>query len=228
MSGMEQTIRVAGIIADVMTILGVGGLLTYGAATRDKNLLGRTIFKLVVFTFRLAIVLAVGAIMYPFYFLVYEVFLGMLGGYSTSEAMYWQAGQAPRYIAAYSASALFFLPALVIFAMSVFTASLYYPKLFLKTISGGYIDFQLDIYQQHLVLEIIEATYGSEAHNIDVTNILRSLVESGKLRVFASNRLAGDPHPGVVKMLNVKWRADGPEKQTNVEENKLLEIPSLK
>ena len=51
------------------------------------------------------------------------------------------------------------------------------------------------------------------------------MVESGKLRVLASNSLAGDPDVGVWKTLRVTYKINGIQHHAEVGEGKTLTIP---
>ena len=224
MTSIEKTLKVLSVLADVMTVLGVGGVLTYGVFKKDKNLLGRKVYRFMVVAFRLCIVLVVGILIYALYDIPYAIMLVILKGQTGN--FYWEEGKEIQHILAYIVTILLLIVPYGLLGMSVFTASLYYPKLFLKTILGGYFHPDLSMYKQHVSLEIVEAVYGSSNHNIDVTAILRSMVDAGKLRIIVSNSLAGDPHYGVVKTLRIRYRLDDETEKTIVKtEGELLEIP---
>jgi hypothetical protein len=224
MTSIEKTLKVLSILADAMTVLGVGGVLTYGVFTKDKNLLGRKVYRFIVVAFRLWIVLAAGILIYALYEIPYGLTLVILKGKTGN--FYWEEGKEIQHILAYLVTTLLLIVPYGLLSMSVFTASLYYPKLFLKNILGGYFHPDLSMYKRHVSLEIVEAVYGSPSHNIDVTAILRSMVDAGKLRVFVTNSLAGDPHYGVVKTLRIRYRLGDETEKTMVKtEGELLEIP---
>ncbi|SRR6266478_130836 len=215
---LERPLR---FVADVMTVLGLGGIPSYGALARDRNLLGRKIFKLLIFTFKFGLILVVSILMCRLASLPYALLLITLKGEATP--FYWEDGKAFYYIIAYlGAISLMVLPYGLI-VLSIGTTSLYYPKLLFNKITNGAIS--LAKYQKFSVLEILKATYGSNAHTADVTEVLRSMVESGKLRVFASNSLAGDPDPGVGKTLRVKYRINDVEHSAEIGEGTTLIIP---
>ncbi len=208
----------------MITVLGIGGILTYGIFTKDTTLLGRKIFRFILSAFRLGIVLTAGILIYRLYEIPYGFILVILKDQATN--FYWEQGKEIQHVIAYIIASLLLVVPYGLFCMSVFTSSLYYPKLFLKSILGKYYHPDLTIYKEHVTLEIVEAVYGTTDHSIDVTTILRSMVEAGKLRVIASNGLAGDPHVGIGKTLRVKYRLDdNPEKTLVKREGELIEIP---
>lgn len=58
-------------------------------------------------------------------------------------------------------------------------------------------------------LEIEEAVYGYEFSKVDVTDILKGLVQGGRLETTASNSVLGrDPSPGNRKTLKIKYHVD--------------------
>ncbi len=78
-------------------------------------------------------------------------------------------------------------------------------------------------------LEVVKAIYGvlSDPQKcVDVTEHLRRMVQDGALCVFASNEIAGDPAPYVVKELRVDYLLEGKPLTVTVGEGQWLEIPS--
>ena len=77
-------------------------------------------------------------------------------------------------------------------------------------------------------LKIRKAIYGvlnDPNRCVDVTKQLQAMVREGRLVVQASNAIAGDPAPFVVKQLRVDYVIDGEEKTAIVTEGEVLEIP---
>jgi len=77
-------------------------------------------------------------------------------------------------------------------------------------------------------LEIRRAIYGvldDPSKCVDVTQQLRAMVREGRLVVQASNAIAGDPAPFIVKQLRVDYAVDGEEQTAIVREGEVLEIP---
>jgi len=78
-------------------------------------------------------------------------------------------------------------------------------------------------------LEIVKAEYGvlsPTPHGcVDVTKELDALVNDDRLRVVASNSLAGDPAVNIVKKLWVEYEQGGEVKLAKVRENEVLTLP---
>ncbi len=77
-------------------------------------------------------------------------------------------------------------------------------------------------------LEIVRAVYGileDPNRQVDVTAQLRKMVKNNMLIVPASNALAGDPAPFVVKKMRVDYKWNDESHTLIVNENELVEIP---
>ncbi|MBC7328220.1 hypothetical protein H5T87_08945 [bacterium] len=77
-------------------------------------------------------------------------------------------------------------------------------------------------------LEITRAIYGileDPTKQVDVTEQLRKMVKNNMLYVIASNSIAGDPAPFVVKKMRVDYTWNGEPRTIIVNENELVEIP---
>lgn len=76
-------------------------------------------------------------------------------------------------------------------------------------------------------LHILEARYGSDGQQYDVTDRLRAMRYEGRLDLRVSNEMAGgDPAPGVRKTLWVRYRVGhGPVQEARVEERDHLRLP---
>jgi hypothetical protein len=78
-------------------------------------------------------------------------------------------------------------------------------------------------------LSIIKAEYGvfSESPDgfVDVTDIVRRLVEGGRLRIAANNELAGDPAEGIHKELRIEYNDHGIQAVV-ADEGGTIELPA--
>ena len=76
-------------------------------------------------------------------------------------------------------------------------------------------------------LEIIEATYGANGSTVNVASTLSSLIANQALSMNVSNaNLGGDPAPGSVKTLSVKYSTPSGLYLITVQEGSNLVIPS--
>lgn len=78
-------------------------------------------------------------------------------------------------------------------------------------------------------LEIRNAVYGvlsvPQQDMVDVTQQVAALVRDGTLTVAATNALAGDPAPNVVKQMRVQYVYNGTPATITVEENETVRLP---
>lgn len=70
-------------------------------------------------------------------------------------------------------------------------------------------------------MNIIKATYGS----IDITDIIKSRINNGKLVIRSNNDICGDPIPGVIKSLIIEWEESGIIYNQSWEEGTVCSIP---
>lgn len=76
-------------------------------------------------------------------------------------------------------------------------------------------------------LKIIHAEYGYflPENIINVTDVLSKQIKDKRLSISANNDIAGDPAPGAVKELRIKYRVDGNVKRITIPEQQSLTIP---
>jgi hypothetical protein len=73
---------------------------------------------------------------------------------------------------------------------------------------------------------IMRAFYGGAGHFMDVTELLRGMLQGGRLFVVVDNRsMGGDPDPEVHKVLRVLFWHDGQRGQVAVPEHGELHLP---
>ncbi|WP_347245269.1 HEAT repeat domain-containing protein [Thermogutta sp.] len=78
--------------------------------------------------------------------------------------------------------------------------------------------------QRPPVLVIKSARYGAGDRWVDVTEALRAAVRNNSLQVEASNSLAGDPAPGVVKELQIVYSLGDQEFSLRVKEGEMIRL----
>ncbi len=67
--------------------------------------------------------------------------------------------------------------------------------------------------------------HGTLPQTVDVSGPVRAAVKDGRVRLQATNELAGDPAQDIVKQLFVEYTTGGTRRTIKVEENKVLELP---
>ena len=73
---------------------------------------------------------------------------------------------------------------------------------------------------------IMRAYYGGEGHFVNVTDLLRSMKQDGRIFVRVDNHsMGGDPDPAVHKVLRVLYWQDGQRRQIVVPEHADLRLP---
>jgi HEAT repeat protein len=83
--------------------------------------------------------------------------------------------------------------------------------------------------QQPVQLEILHAQYGAGEQTKDVTAALRQYAKNYRIIFLPSasynESLGGDPAPGIVKQLKIKYRIDGKEGEVVLSENAMVVLP---
>jgi len=74
-------------------------------------------------------------------------------------------------------------------------------------------------------LEILQASYGTDRTNLDVSAQLTDRIRGGRLKMLASNRLAGDVDFGHVKNLTVVYRFGGAIQTNQFQEGDVVILP---
>lgn len=73
--------------------------------------------------------------------------------------------------------------------------------------------------------EILSAIYGTLGNNYDVTQKLNDIVKDKKLELIVSNGIAGDPDPGNVKYLKIRYIYQGNEIEKSFKEGDSISLP---
>jgi hypothetical protein len=175
----EKTLR---LIADIMTIFGLGRVLTWGLSQQNKTVWGHKLFLCAFYSVKFALIIIIAIISYGIFNLVY--FFSLLYAKGNVFHYYWETGNEIWYILSYLIGILVAFPVFILSALSISTSSTYYIKLFLSKISSSSKIIPL--------FEILEASYGSITNKIDVTVELKSKIRNGRLAITASNNIAGD------------------------------------
>jgi len=212
---MEIFEKILRLIADLMTIFGIGGMLTWGLSKWNKTVWGYRFFLFAIYCLRFAAIAIFGVISFGIFSIIYIFSLDLLKG--NVNYYYWEKGNEIPYLLSYLFAFSISFPIFILSSLAIATSSLYYFKLCIsKLTSNGKIISPI---------EIIEASYGSTLNKYDVTSKLKSMVKAGRLKAVASNNINGDPDVGVRKILKVKYRTNFGEQVVEIMEDQTLDIP---
>ena len=78
--------------------------------------------------------------------------------------------------------------------------------------------------QPKRLLTILKARYGKGDQWVDVTDKVSAAISNNMLKITASNELAGDPAPGVVKQLEITYQLGDQTRTVVVPENQSIEL----
>jgi len=78
---------------------------------------------------------------------------------------------------------------------------------------------------KHTKFKLLSARYGTDEHSIDVYNKIAPMINENELRVTSSNKIAGDPHQGVLKKLVISYVSYGIEHEVEVPEGESIILP---
>lgn len=74
-------------------------------------------------------------------------------------------------------------------------------------------------------LQVLQASYGTDHTNLDVSSELNDRIRNGGLKMVANNNLAGDPDFGNVKSLTVVYRFGGTTMTNQFREGDVVILP---
>ena len=78
---------------------------------------------------------------------------------------------------------------------------------------------------KHAKFKLFSAVYGTDKYSLDVYNKLSSMINENGLSITSSNRIAGDPHQGVIKKLVIRYVSYGIEHEVEVPEGESIILP---
>ena len=143
------------------------------------------------------------------------------GYLSTYKDYYWDSNYPLSYLLGYFVCTVLFSTLLWLSSRIIWYWSLF-P---LKEFANLFLTTQKLYIKPAPLLEILNAIYKTDNNQVDVTQQLIERVVDNTLAVKATNELAGDPHPGVVKKLVVKYRYDNKISELKVNEGEILKLP---
>jgi len=193
-------LRIISSIADFITLAGVVTAIRFAILKRNENLLAFKISIFLQFCLRTAIIAFALFLIYTLTDIIYGFMILVFKGNETS--YYWENGKEIGHLLAYFISYTFGISIAWMICTIIWTSSLNHAKDFINLFLPG----NKLLLKQTPNLEILNASYGSDDQKIDVTPILRQMITKNQLTVKVSNEIAGDPHNGVVKKLDINYR----------------------
>lgn len=210
MNSTNVILKIISIFADSITIIGLIWAIIYGFMKKDQSLLGFRIHKFVVSFFKTGIIVIIGILIFRFSEIIYNLALILTKGSTSGEL--WDENNIIAHLISYFISLSIGLPLLWFISTFVWTGSLAYFRNIWSKEKINLIENQFN----NLIIE--SAIYKTQNKYVDVTDKLRKMIDKGELTVTSSNAIAGDPDPGVKKILEIKYRYGKSELKT-------LEIP---
>lgn len=213
--------KIISVFSDLVTIAGVITAIRFAILRKDENVLAFRISQFIHYLFRTAIIIIILAVLYGLTNLIYFIFLLFLKGNVHDTNAYWENGKEFQHILAYFTSYSIGLSIAWIICSFIWTSSWNFAKEFINL----FLPKNKILLRQAPVLEITNATYGSQQKQIDVTQTLRQMIANDKLTIKASNDIWGDPHFGAAKSLVINYRLGQKTRQTVILEGVTHTIP---
>lgn len=209
-----------GTVADIVTISGITILTIWSSLRKNKEVVAFKINLYLTYFLRTAIIIFTAGIIIKLIGEPYTFFLALFKGHSNGEL--WENGKEIHHIVSYFLTTIIGTSILWLIGTVIWTSSFKYAFDFLNILVPGR-PFQLKL-QLRPKLEILSAIYGSETNTVDLTDAISQMIKDEKLKVIANNSLGGDPHPGVVKKLNLTLRKGILTETITVLEGQCIEI----
>lgn len=217
-------LKIISIIADFITLLTLITVIPFAFFNKNKSILAFKVGNFLHYLFRLALILLAIIIVYNLSVFIYYFLLLTFKGQIDNENALWEKEEAFAHISAYFISGAFGLSILWMLSSLIWTSSLNTSKEFLNL----FLPKNKLFIKQEPVLEILNATYKTNSAELEVTQILRGMIQNNKLTITANNEIAGDPHPGVPKTLVIKYRIGLENYSIEIKEGDTLTIPASK
>ena len=209
------------IIADALAIATVMSAIPFALLRKNESLLAFKVSNFLHYMLRTAICMAATFFVYRLSVLLYATTLVLLDADTSERHFIWEDRRELSHLFAYFISITFGLSILWIFVSFIWTSSLNSTKEFFNL----FLPKHKLLIKQKFSLEILSAVYKTDKKQIDVTPIVRQRVSENSLTIRASNELAGDPDPGIVKSLIIYYRIGQKERQITANEGDTITIP---
>lgn len=187
------------IIADIVTIFGLIWAILYGIINKHKSVIGFKINEFTFSIFKIAIILFVGLFVYKGSEFVYGISLIISKG--DANKFLWERGKELAHIISYIIAFGVGLFILWLEAIIIWTGSI---RVIRNAFSSHVNINNEDDNKFKLIIE--KALYKTNNSSFDVTSQLQNMVSNQSLTITASNKLAGDPDPGVTKVLEILYK----------------------
>ncbi len=211
---MLQTIaNIISIIAGIITILGIGGILSWSILKKDKSLLSDSVLSIFSYSLKTGFVILIGIPGAYLFFFFYSWLLVFSKG--EADPLYWESGHFFEHFIAYFIVALFAMPIYSVICACIYKSSLDPWQRF------------WEIFFKKKKLEVIEARYYSVKNPnkyINATEEIKKMVRKGKRKFLVNNDIAGEPEKGARKELTVKYRLNGDERTETVKERLTMSL----
>ena len=203
---MLQTIaNIISIIAGIITILGIGGIVTWSLSKKGKSQFSDTVLSVFSYGIKTASCIILGAIILWIYLIITSIITVSSEG-PVNKPVWWYF---------YFNLAVYFVPAVFLVPTYSVVCSCIY-----KSSWDPWQRF-LEILFRKERLEVIEAIFYSVRNPdkyIDVTEKIKKMVRMLKRKFPVNRHILGEPAKGEGKELKVKYRLDGDEREKVVKE----------
>jgi len=213
-------LKIISVIADFITIAGVITAIRFAILKKNENLFAFRISVFLQYLVRTALIIIFIAILFQWSDFLYGLLLALFKG-QWGDDYYWEQGKEIQHLLAYFVTSAFGLSFLWIVCTLIWTSSFNLTKEFINL----FLPQNKILLKQTPLLEISNATYGTEQNKIDVTQTLRQMIKNNKLTIKASNEIGGDPQYGVAKTLTINYKIGQKSVQATVFEGATVTIP---
>lgn len=215
--------KAVGTVADILTIATVISAIPFALLRKNENLLAFKVSRFLHYLLRTAFIFLATVIIFQFSKLIYFIILLPLKGNINDKNFEWESGYELQHILSYFISTTIGLSLFWIISTFLWTSSWNKTKEFLNLfLPKGKL-----LSKQQSPLEILSAIYKTSQKEIDVTPAVRQRVIDNKLTITASNEIAGDPDPGVVKTLVINYRIGRKSSEARITEGNTATIPEM-
>lgn len=211
---MNEVFRNVSIAADLITIIVAISGIYVGISKKTKNLTGYKI------NYYVSLILKVGVISFVFT-LIFNIVQAIVMAMAKDGFI-----STPWNVLLYITVIAFGIFIFWLITPIVWTSSLVYAIEFINIFLPNNYKIDAQNFRNRVVFRIDRAVYGKDTNVVDVTDKLKQMVNNSKLEITASNALAGDPLPGIVKELVIDYKYNGKTKREIIKEKDTITLPN--